>query len=102
MKSVVRMLFRPLVIRDIRVIIREIGDFRHPFRETPKNELIKFHHMLGMSLRNNFRGGRFRALFADSYRRVRERGEDQSFDSISSVALEQVWDELQKKRYARR
>jgi hypothetical protein len=100
MKTFLRKLFRPMVMRDIRKIIREMGDSRHQLRKTPKAELIKFHRGLGRWLRNGFRGGQFGFLSADSIRILRERGEPKSFDGISSVALEQIWDELQKSKYS--
>jgi hypothetical protein len=100
MKTFLRKLVRPLVTRDIRKIIREMGDSRQQLRETPKNELIRFHRGLGMWLRNNFRGGQFGVLSAESIRILRERGEPKSFDGISSVALEQIWEELQQSKYS--
>jgi hypothetical protein len=68
---------------------------RERFRTTPEKDLILFHHGFGTGLRNAFRQNRFPGLSAYCHQGVEASGEPLSFDSLSSIAIREIWSTLQ-------
>jgi hypothetical protein len=84
--------------RDIRRILRMMTpEDREAFRAVPETELIRFHHEFGRFLRNGFRGGQFPWLCMHCRSVVENSDEPMSFDALSTVALREIWRELQNK-----
>jgi hypothetical protein len=85
--------------RDLRMILRKLpAEDRQRLKSTPKEKLILFHRTFGMYLRNQFRTGRYRWLSRHCHAVIEERKVQLSFDALSSVAIELIWDRLQRKR----
>ncbi len=81
---------------DVRQIVDSLTpEQRESLRATPEADLVRFHRTLGRGLRNGFRSGRFPALSAYCHAAVRESGTTLSFDTLSSVAVREVWRSLQ-------
>lgn len=86
-----------LMRRDVRSIIRTLSkEDRKLVRETPKEQLIRFHRSLGMGIRNEFRSGKYRSLALYCHGIIDKRGEQVSYDELSSVAIEIIWEKLQE------
>ena len=75
-----------------------LGDSRNEIRNLSKDDLWKLHRGLGLTLRNNFRKGSYLSLYSYSRMVIKSRGEQMSFDDISAVACEKIWEELQKEK----
>jgi len=86
------------VRREIRKIINGLGNDKEVLRGTPREKLLKFHRGFGMYLRSSFREGRFGALRSYCERIVSQSGERMSFDALSSVATEKIWEVLQSEK----
>jgi hypothetical protein len=84
---------------DVRAIIKtlSVGD-RKLVRDTPKDRLIRFHRGWGMGLRNAFRAGRYRWLALYGNGVIEKSGEQLSFDALSSVAIDLIWEKLQENK----
>ena len=83
--------------REIRRLLRKMTpEDREALRMVPEAELICFHHGLGRFLRNGFRGNQFPWLMSYCHTTVEACGEPMSFDALSSVAIREIWKELQK------
>lgn len=86
-----------LVRQEIRGILQMMTpEDRAALRAVPESEIISFHHGLGRFLRNGFRGNQFPWLGALCHNAVKESGGPMSFDALSSVAIREIWRELQE------
>lgn len=96
-----RWLFEKLRQREIRRLLRQMTpEDRAAMRALAEWELIQFHHGLGRFLRNGFRGNQFPWLMGFCSSAVEKSGEPMSFDALSSVAIREIWRELQGKTRA--
>jgi hypothetical protein len=87
------------VRRDLRRILEEVPDAQDALRAASREDLIAFHRTLGRYIRNGFREGRYPALQTYCHRRFGAdyaEYEHLSFDALSSIAIEKMWELVQK------
>ncbi len=94
----ITLLKKLMLERDLKNVLQKlsVGDLQQ-LKNTPKEKLILFHRTLGLYLRNQFRSGRYRWLCRYCHKVIEERETPLSFDALSSVAIELIWDRIQQK-----
>jgi hypothetical protein len=85
----------PSIDKEIRAIVSSLrAEDAKYIRELTEAQLFTLHRSLGLTLRNEFRSGRYPFLFGYCFNQ--HDPETRSFDSISIMAIKLIWDQLRE------